>query len=146
MLTIKINHRLKSQIQELQQDQVKSNQTLNSQSYLNTMLKEKVLIIIIHCYFEINKWHVYYKLFKIIGRSSRTWFKNSQPVYNSYYQFFYGNHNIGYIRITHGIFRYNRKNCVYNQENNGNQRGKQRVWRSIKWFLGSSGYVEGSNE
>lgn len=37
-----IIYRLKSQIQELQQEQVKINQTLNSQSYLNTMLKEKV--------------------------------------------------------------------------------------------------------
>eukprot|EP00102_Acyrthosiphon_pisum_P005659 XP_001950662.2 PREDICTED: centrosomal protein of 290 kDa-like [Acyrthosiphon pisum] len=34
--------RLKSQIQELQQEQLKINQTLNSQSYLNTMLKDKV--------------------------------------------------------------------------------------------------------
>ncbi|XP_025425786.1 interaptin-like isoform X2 [Sipha flava] len=34
--------RLKSQIQELQQEQVKINQTLNSQSYLNTMLKDKL--------------------------------------------------------------------------------------------------------
>lgn len=43
--------RLKSQVQELQQEQVKMNQTLNSQSYLNTMLKEKVtLFIIIHIF------------------------------------------------------------------------------------------------
>ncbi|XP_027841216.2 interaptin [Aphis gossypii] len=34
--------RLKNQIQELQQEQLKINQTLNSQSYLNTMLKDKV--------------------------------------------------------------------------------------------------------
>jgi len=44
MFTVKIIHRLKSHIQELQQEQVKINQTLNSQSYLNTMLKEKVTL------------------------------------------------------------------------------------------------------